>query len=103
MRFLAHVRWVTTRSKLNPGLRRMLRDVDGYLRGGSALVAREVDGGHAVPIPMARRNRSITICGREQQILRDEGALLTFLLAAVDAIAGQVLLSIDGPGNVDLL
>src|SRR5580704_545681 len=104
MRFLAaHERWATTRSKLNPGLGRMLRDVGGYLRGGCALVSREVDGSHAVPIPMARRHRSITICGGEQQILRDEGALLTFPLAAVDTIAGQVLFSIDGPGEVDLL
>src|SRR5579871_2423741 len=103
MRFLAHVRWVTTRSKLNPGLGRMLRDVGGYLRGGCALVAGEVDGSHAVPIPMARRHTSITICGGEQQVLRDKRAPLTFPLAAIHPVAGQILLRVDRPGEIDLL
>src|ERR1700733_1717387 len=92
-----------TRSKLNPGLGRMLRDVGGYLRGGCALITREVDGSHAVPILMAGRHRSITIRGGEQQVLRDEGTFFAFALAAVDAVAGEVLLGVDGPGEVDLL
>src|SRR6202012_131380 len=95
MRFLtAHERWATTRSKLNPGLRRMLRDVGGYLRGGGALVTREVDGGHAIPIPMAERHRSITIRGREQQILREKRAPLAFDLTTVNTVSGEVLRSI---------
>src|ERR1700722_12591925 len=99
---MAHERWATTRSKLNPGLGRMLRDVGGYLRGGSALVAGEVDGSHAVPILMTGRDRSITIRGGEQQILCHERAPFAFALAAVDAIAGQVLLGVYRPGEIDL-
>jgi hypothetical protein len=88
--------------KLNPGLGRMLRDVGDYLRGGCALIAREVDGSHAVPILMAGCHRSITIRGREQQILRDRRAAVAFTLAAVDVISGEVLLAVDGPREVDL-
>src|ERR1700761_6474380 len=99
----AHERSATTRSKLNPGLGRMLRDVGGYLRGWCALVSREVDGGHAIPIPMAGRHRSITIRGREQQFLSNERAFLAFGLTSIHTISGEVLLSVDGPGEVDLL
>ena len=81
----------------------MLRDVGGYLRGGGALVAGEVDGGHAVPIPMAGRHRSITIRGGEQQILRDERATLALDVTSKQAVTCEVLLGIDGPREVNLL
>src|ERR1700685_1181462 len=99
---MAHERWATTSSKLNPGLGRMLRDVGGYLRGGCALVTGEVDGGHAIPVLVSGRDTSITIRRGEQQVLCNERALLAFALAAVDAVTGEVLLGVDGPGYVDL-
>src|ERR1700722_2926509 len=99
---MAHKRWGTTRLSMNPGLGRMLRDVGGYLRGGCALITGEIDGGHAVPILKAGRDTSITIRRGEQQILCDERAPLALALAAVDAVTGEVLLGVDGPGHVDL-
>lgn len=80
----------------------MLRDVGGYLRGGCALITGEVDGSHAIPILMAGRDTSITIRGREQQILRDEQTSLAFDIATVYPIAGEVLFGVDRPGYVYL-
>jgi len=88
---------------MNPGLRRMLRDVGGYLRGGCALVTREVDGGHAIPIPMAGCHRSITIRRGEQQVLCEERPFFALGFTSIHTIPGEVLLGIDGPGEVDLL
>jgi hypothetical protein len=99
---MAHERWASTRLNLNPELRRMLRDVGGYLRGGCALVTREVDGSHAIPILMAGRDTSITIRRGEQQVLRDRRTFLAFDITAIDPIAGEVLLGVDGPGYVYL-
>jgi hypothetical protein len=79
----------------------MLRDVGCRGRSGDAFVAGAVDGGHSIPILMAWSYRSITIRRGEQQVPRNELALVLLLLAPIDTITGEVGFRIDGPGEIN--
>src|SRR5216683_3195435 len=79
----------------------MLRNVGEHGRAGDAFVPGAVDGGDAIPIMAFEPYRSITIRRGEQQVRRDELAWIAFLVAAIDAVAGEIGFRVDGPGEID--
>src|SRR5215469_6853945 len=82
-------------------LRRWLRDVNRNGTARRALVSPAVQRRHRIPVTASLSDRAVTIRRRWQQIRCDKLAPRAFLLTSIDAITGEIVFEIDGPGKVN--